>query len=204
MTYEYMKDIDYLGAKKDKNFRFEISDYLKFLSQCIIEAKKNSDCTDEELDINYRVYSKLPYFILNYNSYKKYREEKFDSFLQSIRMEILKEFNVKTNKSAYLYCQLKFCKEMIEDKLIGLDLDENGKGDCIDCYIVSDYKFIPDFLMEDGEIYMIYKDKFDVITFVFLPCSLGFHINRISGLPNLETHCVLDKDDNVFYYKDVR
>lgn len=126
-----------------------------------------SGCTEKDLDINYKIISALApkrYF-------REVQEHLLDytSFLTELRMEQVKVLGYNTNDSAYLFCQLKFCKEFLQAKLEEfLSLKEDGE--IKEYYVIANYEYNESVLMENGHIFVVYEDECgDIIHFYPYP-----------------------------------
>jgi hypothetical protein len=96
----------------------------------------------------------------------------------------------KSNVSAYLYCQLKFCKDFFESKLADFAaLDDEIK----EYYIISNYVYRSGVPIENGHMFAICKDDTDYVTyFEPLPEETGFRNSYGEGIPDA-------KEDNPIF-----
>lgn len=171
--------------------RYELEKYIKGMEKGMELAKSASGCTDEDLDINYKIISALA------PNFREAQEHLVDYtfFLTELRKEQVKALGYNTNDSAYLYCQLKFCKEFLQEKLaefLSLKEDDGIK----EYFVIANYEYNEGVLMENGHIFAVYEDEFgDIVHFYPYPDATGFRNGYGDGIPELEENF----DYNLFW-----
>lgn len=161
--------------------RYEMEKYIDGLAKCMEKARIASECTATDLDINYKIISALVP-----NGYVHLQEcSGYAYLLSKLRMDQVRALGYNTNENAYLYCQLKFCKEFLEAKLkdfLALKEDDEIK----EYFVISNYKYNEGMLMENGHIFVAYQDEFDdIIHFYPYPDATGFRSGYGDGIPEL-------------------
>ena len=142
-----------------KNYKkYDISEYISNLEKWMEEAKKLSGCNEDELEINYKIISTITPTGGAYNWYKKrIMNESVMILLENLRMEEIKALGYKTKEAAYLYCQLRFYKEYLEEQYAEI---QEEKDDFKEYYVLSNYT---QHLVEGFEEYYIIKDGDEII-----------------------------------------
>lgn len=173
--------------------KYDISEYISNLEKWMEEAKKLSDCNDTELETNYKVMSTIIPMGGEYNYIKsKVMNKSVTNLLKILRMEEVKALGYKTNEAAYLYCQLRFYKEYLEEQYVEI---QEEKDEFKEYYVLSNYTqhlikgFEEYYIISDGDeiirhederVFLIlkYKDG-DFIIKELRAESLGFTISNI-------------------------
>mgnify|MGYP004546327587 CR=1 FL=1 len=133
--------------------KYDISEYISNLEKWMEEAKKLSGCNDTELETNYKVMSTIIPVGGQYNYIKtKVMNKSVMNLLKILRMEEVKALDCKTNEAAYLYCQLRFYKEYLEEQYVEI---QEEKDEFKEYYVLSNYK---QHLVEGFEEYYIIED----------------------------------------------
>lgn len=167
--------------------KHDIKKYIDYLTECMEKEKIKSECSDEDLNVNYKLMSAL--MLGDYNTFQEHAGDKL-YMLGELKMQQAVALGYKSNVSAYLYCQLKFCKDFFESKLADFAaLDDEIK----EYYIISNYVYRSGVPIENGHMFVICKDDTDYITyFEPLPEETGFRNSYGEGIPDV-------KEDNPIF-----
>ena len=125
----------------------------------------------------------------NYNIFKQRAGDRL-YMLGELKMQQAVALGHKSNVSAYLYCQLKFCRDFFKIKLE----DFITLGDEIkEYYIISNYVYRSGVPIENGHMFAICKDVTDYVAyFEPLPEETGFRNSYGEGIPDV-------KEDNPIF-----
>lgn len=173
--------------------KYDIDEYISNLEKWMDEARKLSGCNDTELEMNYKVISTIiPTGGQYYYVKKKIMNKSVTNLLKILRMEEVKALGYKTNEAAYLYCQLRFYKEYLEEQYVEI---QEEKDEFKEYYILSNYVqhlvegFEEYYIISDGDeiirnedrVFLVlrYKDD-DFIIKELRAESLGFTISNIN------------------------
>lgn len=173
--------------------KYDIDEYLSNLEKWMDEAKILSGCNDTDLEMNYKVISTIiPTGGQYYYVKTKIMNKSVTNLLKILRMEEVKALCYKTNEAAYLYCQLRFYKEYLEEQYVEI---QEEKDEFKEYYILSNYVqhlvegFEEYYIISDGDeiirnedrVFLVlrYKDD-DFIIKELRAESLGFTISNIN------------------------
>lgn len=172
------------------NYRkYNIVDYITNLQKWMEEAKTASCCNEDVLDLNYKVISGITGFNdCSYDNFKsKFLNDDILNLMSILKRNILKNLNCKTNDAAVLYCQLKFCKEFLEECLREIQEEQE---EFEEWYVLTNYEWSPfvkdSAISEPVRMFCIehYKDG-DIVNNELLINSDGFKVLRRDELLDL-------------------
>ena len=167
--------------------KYDMKKYIDYLTKCMEKEKVKSKCNDDDLRINYKLMSTL--MLGDYNTFKQRAGDRL-YMLGELKMQQAVALGHKSNVSAYLYCQLKFCRDFFKTKLEDfIALDDEIK----EYYIISNYVYRSGVPIENGHMFAICKDDTDYVAyFEPLPEETGFRNSYGEGIPDV-------KEDNPIF-----